>query len=57
MLEILRRFALGVGAGLTAQAMLGLWRWLRAPVTAGTGGADGRVPPAAPEEAGGGHPP
>jgi hypothetical protein len=27
----LRQFVLGVSAGLTAQALLALWRWLRAP--------------------------
>ncbi|TAK27696.1 MAG: hypothetical protein EPO21_23470 [Chloroflexota bacterium] len=28
---LLRSFGLVVGASLTAQALLGLWRWLRRP--------------------------
>jgi hypothetical protein len=27
----LKQFALGVSAGLTAQALRALWQWLRAP--------------------------
>jgi hypothetical protein len=32
-----RLFATGVAAGLTAQALLALWRWVRGPMTGPTG--------------------
>jgi hypothetical protein len=32
-----RQFAMGVAAGLTAQTLLALWRWVRAPVAGPSG--------------------
>lgn len=35
----IRQFAFGVAAGLTAQGLRALWRWLKDPVTAPTAGS------------------